>query len=342
MTENRTEISEIGEFGLINRINERNIIRNKSTLKAIGDDAAVIDCGSQVQVVSTDFLVEGVHFDLTYTPLKHLGFKCIAVNVSDIAAMNAIPEQVTVSIAVSNRISVEAIDELYEGIKAACEAYNVDLVGGDTTTSTSGLIISVTAIGKGDKQGIAYRNKAKEEQVICVTGDLGGAYIGLQLLEREKMVFMTDSTMQPQLDKFPYPVQRLLKPEARMDIIHELKELGVTPTSMIDVSDGLASEIMHLCTQSKIGAKIFDEQLPIDDEVKMAALDLNLDPTTAALNGGEDYELLFTVTQEDFEKIKKMSDVLPIGITTKKEEGVLIVTPSGRAYALEAQGWKHF
>ena len=340
--EKRTEIQELGEFGLIKRINEKNIVRNKSTIKAIGDDAAVIDGGEEAKLVTTDFLIEGVHFDLTYTPLKHLGFKAIAVNVSDIAAMNAIAEQVTVSIAVSNRISVEAIDEFYQGVQAACEAYGVDLIGGDTTSSTSGFIISVTAIGKAKKESIAYRSKAKEGQVICVTGDIGGAYIGLQLLEREKQVFLSDGEMQPQLEKYSYPIQRLLKPEARMDIIHELAELGVVPTSMMDISDGLASEILHICTQSKIGAKIFDTQLPIDTSVKEAAIDIQLDPSTAAMNGGEDYELLFTVTQEDFEKMKNLPDVVAVGITTKKEDGVLIVTASGRAYPIEAQGWKHF
>lgn len=338
----RTEINTVGEFGLIKKINDHNIVRNKSTLKAIGDDAAVIETGEGVQLVSTDFLVEGVHFDLSYTPLKHLGFKAVAVNVSDIAAMNGIAEQVTVSIAISNRISLEAIDELYKGIQAACEAYGVDLVGGDTTSSLSGLIISVTAIGKATKEKVVYRNTAKEGEVICVTGDIGGAYIGLQLLEREKQVYLADSSMQPDLEKNAYPVQRLLKPEARMDIIHELAEHNVIPTSMIDISDGLASEMMHICTQSKIGAKIFDNQLPIDESVKEAAVEIKLDPSTAALNGGEDYELLFTVTQEDFEKIKNLPDVFPIGITTKKEDGIYVVTASGRAYEMKAQGWQHF
>ncbi len=342
MSEGRTELSTLGEFGMIARIHSNNTIRNKSTIKAIGDDAAVIDCGDHFQLISTDFLVEGIHFDLSYVPLAHLGYKSVAVNVSDIVAMNGIAEQITVSIAVSNRFSVEALDELYKGIQAACESYKVDLVGGDTTSSTSGLIISITAIGKVDKDKVVYRNGAKPEQVICLSGDLGGAYIGLQILEREKQVFMADPNMKPDLTFHEYVVERQLKPEARADFIFDLLEKNVIPTSMIDVSDGLASELLHICTQSKVGAKIFDDQLPIDEATKSAAMEINLDASTAALNGGEDYELLFTVTQEDYEKIRLLPEVFAIGITTKEEDGIHIVTPSGKAHQLKAQGWVHF
>ena len=291
MAEGRTELSTLGEFGMIQRIHSNNKIKNVSTIKAIGDDAAVIDCGTHYQLISTDFLVEGIHFDLSYVPLKHLGYKSVAVNVSDIVAMNGKAEQITVSIAVSNRFSVEALDELYVGIQAACENYNVDLVGGDTTSSTSGLIISVTAIGKVNKDKVVYRNGAKPEEVVCLSGDLGGAYIGLQILEREKQVFLSDPDMKPDLTTHEYVIERQLKPEARADFIFDLAEKGVVPTSMIDVSDGLASELLHICTQSGVGVKVFDEQLPIDDATKSAAMEINLDATTAALNGGEDYEL---------------------------------------------------
>lgn len=342
MAEGRTELSTLGEFGMIQRIHSNNKIKNVSTIKAIGDDAAVIDCGTHYQLISTDFLVEGIHFDLSYVPLKHLGYKSVAVNVSDIVAMNGKAEQITVSIAVSNRFSVEALDELYVGIQAACENYNVDLVGGDTTSSTSGLIISVTAIGKVNKDKVVYRNGAKPEEVVCLSGDLGGAYIGLQILEREKQVFLSDPDMKPDLTTHEYVIERQLKPEARADFIFDLAEKGVVPTSMIDVSDGLASELLHICTQSGVGVKVFDEQLPIDDATKSAAMEINLDATTAALNGGEDYELLFTVTQADFEKIRLLPEVFPIGITTKKEAGLHIVTPSGRSHELKAQGWVHF
>lgn len=342
MSESRTEIGTLGEFGLIDRINDHNQIKNESTIKGIGDDAAVIDCSDHYQLVSTDFLVEGIHFDLSYVPLKHLGYKAIAVNVSDIAAMNGVATQVTVSIAVSNRMSVEAIDELYNGVQLACENYKVDLIGGDTTSSLSGLIISVTAIGKVDKDKIAYRSTANVGDVLCLSGDLGGAYMGLQILEREKEVFMSDQKMQPQLEDHDYVIHRQLKPEARMDFIHELAEKGVVPTAMIDVSDGLASEVLHLCKESKVGCKIFDEQIPIENATKLSGMEINLDATTAAMNGGEDYELLLTLTQDDFEKVRKELDILPIGIISEEKEGAQFISPSGKSHKILAQGWKHF
>jgi thiamine-monophosphate kinase len=338
----RTELKELGEFGLINRINDQITHQNSSSVLGIGDDAAIIDSGDHFTLVSTDMLVEGVHFDLTYTPIKHLGYKAIAVNVSDIAAMNGIPEQVTVSIALSNRFSVEAIDALYEGIQAACQSFKVDLVGGDTTSSLSGLIISVTAIGRVEKGKEVRRSTAKKNDIICATGDLGGAYVGLQVLEREKQVFMANKDMQPQLESYDYIVQRLLKPEARMDIIHELKELGVVPTAMLDISDGLASEILHITRQSKVGAHIFEDKLPIAKLTYDTAVEFNLDPITCALNGGEDYELLFTISQEDYEKIKNHPDIALIGYITKDPDDVSLITKGGNTVKIKAQGWTHF
>jgi thiamine-monophosphate kinase len=336
----RTELQNLGEFGLINRVSANIELQNPESIKGIGDDAAVIDIGENYLLVSTDMLLEGVHFDLSYVPLKHLGYKAVAVNVSDIAAMNGIPKQITVSIGLSNRISVEAVDELYEGIKIACESYKVDLVGGDTTTSRSGLVISITATGFVEKDKISYRNGAKPNDILCVTGDLGAAYLGLQILEREKQVFIANPEMQPQLEEKEYVVQRQLKPEARMDIIHELRELGVVPTSMIDISDGLASEFLHICSQSGVGGHIFEENLPIDELSYLAATELNISPITAALNGGEDYELLFTVSQSDYDKIKKLADVLPIGYITEDKE-VELLLKSGTRIPLTAQGWQH-
>ncbi|MDN3202645.1 thiamine-phosphate kinase [Algoriphagus sediminis] len=342
MSEKRTEIGDLGEFGLIDHIKERVKLSQKSTLKGIGDDTAVIDAGDHVKVVSTDLLLEGVHFDLSYAPLPHVGFKAVAVNVSDIASMNAVPTQITVSIALSNRFSVEAVDALYEGIYAACEHYGVDLVGGDTTASRSGLVISVTAIGEVDKDKVVYRDGAKMNDILCVTGDLGGALVGLQILEREKQVFLANPDMKPELDKYTLVTGRQLKPDARMDIIHELKELGVVPTSMIDVSDGLASEIFHICKGSKVGATIYEDKLPIDKQTFDTAVELNLDPITCVLNGGEDYELLFTISQEDFKKVEKHPDIHFIGHMTKPEEGKFLVTKSGTAVKIKAQGWQHF
>lgn len=338
----RTELSTLGEFGLIERINQQFTPVLPQTIKGIGDDAAVIDTGSdEYTLVSTDMLIEGVHFDLSYAPLKHLGFKAVAVNVSDIAAMNGTPRQITVSIGLSNRFSVEAIDELYAGIQAACEAYKVDLVGGDTSASRSGLVLSVTAIGTVKKDKIAYRSGAQPNDVICVTGDLGAAYLGLQLLEREKREFLENPNMQPQLEDKAYLVGRQLKPEARTNIIYELNDADLVPTSMIDVSDGLASEILHLCKQSGTGAQIFEEHIPVADETFLTADEFKLSPLTAALNGGEDYELLFTIKQTDYEKIKNSPHISFIGFMTNDPSAVEIVTKGGGRFPVQAQGWQH-
>ncbi|MCA0232858.1 thiamine-phosphate kinase [Runella limosa] len=338
----RTELSTLGEFGLIERINQQFTPVLPQTIKGIGDDAAVIDTGSdEYTLVSTDMLIEGVHFDLSYAPLKHLGFKAVAVNVSDIAAMNGTPRQITVSIGLSNRFSVEAIDELYAGIQTACEAYKVDLVGGDTSASRSGLVLSVTAIGTVKKDKIAYRSGAQPNDVICVTGDLGAAYLGLQLLEREKREFLENPNMQPQLEDKAYLVGRQLKPEARTNIIYELNDADLVPTSMIDVSDGLASEILHLCKQSGTGAQIFEEHIPVADETFLTADEFKLSPLTAALNGGEDYELLFTIKQTDYEKIKNSPHISFIGFMTNDPSAVEIVTKGGGRFPVQAQGWQH-
>lgn len=339
----RTELKELGEFGLIDRIEAdfKNI--NPETVKGIGDDAAVIDNGSNVyMVVSTDMLVEGVHFDLSYVPLHHLGYKAVAVNISDIAAMNGIPKQITVSLALSSRFSVEAIDALYQGIKVACDDYKVDLVGGDTTSSRAGLVISITAIGVVEKNKIAYRHTARPNDIICATGDLGGAYLGLQVLEQEKQVYLANPEMQPQLEGKDYLLKRQLKPEARMDVIYELNDIGVVPTSMIDISDGLASELMHLCRSSNTGAVIFEDKLPIHGETYNTAVEFNIDPVTCVLNGGEDYELLFTISQEDFPKIKNHADIALIGYMTNIPKEILLNTKSGTPVPIRAQGWVHF
>ncbi|GAB3341964.1 thiamine-phosphate kinase [Marivirga atlantica] len=338
----RTEVSKLGEFGLIENISKKFTNKVQSTFKGIGDDAAVLDMGSHFQLVSTDMLVEGIHFDLSYHPIQHLGYKAVAVNVSDIAAMNGIAEQITVSLALSNRFSVEAIDAFYEGVHAACEAYHVDLVGGDTTASNAGLVISVTAIGKAEKGKVAYRNGAKVNDIICVTGDLGGAYMGLQILEREKQTYLQNPEMQPELDKYQYIVGRQLKPEARLDLIHELDDLSIVPTSMIDISDGLASELHHIATQSGVGLNIHEDKLPFASAMQEAAAEFKLDTNTAVLNGGEDYELLFTISQEDFEKVKNHPDIHFIGYINEKDNGLNLVTNNGNAIQLKAQGWQHF
>ncbi len=342
MTEKRTEIEELGEFGLINRISGKVVLTNSSTKKGIGDDAAVIANGDNFTLVSTDLLLEGIHFDLSYMPIQHLGYKSVVVNVSDIAAMNGIANQVTISLGLSNRISVEAVDEFYEGVRAACKKYNVDLVGGDTSASASGLIISVTAVGTVDKSKVVYRSGAGDKDIICVTGDLGGAYIGLQILEREKQVFLTNPEMQPKLEGYDYIVQRQLKPEARMDIIHELADLNLVPTSMIDISDGLASDLMHLCAQSVKGARVYEDKVPIDQLTYSTAVEFNIDPNTCAFNGGEDYELLFTIRQEDLPKIEKHPDIHLIGYIDKKLKGANLISKSGQEVAIKAQGWNHF
>jgi len=338
----RTEIKEVGEFGLIDKIRSGTKKYKESSLLGIGDDAAVIGEGDQVQLISTDMLTEGVHFDLSYMPLHHLGYKSVAINISDIAAMNGRPEQILVSLGLSNRMSVEAIDAIYQGIYTACENYKVDLVGGDTTSSHSGLILSVTAIGTAKKDRLSLRSGAKKNDIVCVTGDLGAALIGLQVLEREKQVFISDPDMQPELKGNEYIVGRQLKPEARMDLIYEFEELGLVPNSMIDISDGLSSELFHICTQSKVGVNIYEDKLPIDKSTYDTAVEFKLDPITCALNGGEDYELLFTIAQDDFEKIKKHADISTIGYITDQKDGMNLVTKSGNAVPLKAQGWQHF
>lgn len=343
MSENRSEISQLGEFGLIDRISKKFNLQNPSSIFGIGDDAAVLDTGEEYTLVSTDLLAENVHFDLAYTPLQHLGYKAVSVNVSDIAAMNGTAEQIVISLALSNRFSIEAVDSLYEGIRSACEHYKVDLVGGDTASSRSGLIISITVIGKVKKDRIAYRSGAKANDIICVTGDLGAAYMGLQILEREKEVFLTDPDMQPSLSKYEYLVGRQLKPIARTDIVFELEELGVKPTSMIDISDGLASELFHIGKSSNVGVRIYEDKIPVDElTYNTAALEFKIDPVTCALNGGEDYELLFTISQEDFEKVKNHADIHMIGYVHEKPNEHTMVTKHGNEVALKAQGWNHF
>ncbi len=337
----RTELSALGEFGLIERIASRVAIAQPSTIKGIGDDAAVIDPQGLHQVVTTDMLVEGIHFDLGYVPLKHLGYKSIVVNLSDVYAMNAQPRQVLVALAISNRFPVEAIDELYEGMLLACGQYGVDLVGGDTCASNKGLVISITAIGAAKKEDIIYRGGAKENDLLVVSGDLGGAYMGLQILKREKAVF-EDTGAQPDLTGHDYIIQRQLKPEARKDIIDLLKKLDVRPTSMIDISDGLASETIHLCRRSTTGVKLYDEKLPIDPSTYQTARDFELDPTVCALSGGEDYELLFTIAQGDYDKIKGNPDLTVIGHMTNASEGMHLVDKQNGLHPLTAQGWDAF
>jgi thiamine-monophosphate kinase len=335
----RTELSSLGEFGLIKHLTEFIEIKNESTIKGVGDDGAVIDYKGKQMVVSTDMLVEGVHFDLSYVPLKHLGFKAVSVNLSDIYAMNATPKQITVSLAISNRFSVEAMEELYAGMMLACEKHKVDIVGGDTTTNKSGLVISITALGEISPEDVVYRNGAGEGDLLCVTGDLGGAYVGLQLLEREKRIFLETPTVQPDLGGNDYILERQLKPEARKDIPVLLKKLEVKPTSMIDISDGLASEILHLSTQSDVGCNLYEEKIPIDPQTYTMAREFNLDPTVCALSGGEDYELLFTIKQSDFPKVKANPDISVIGHMTNKKDGVNLITKGGSSHPLTAQGW---
>ena len=341
-TATRTELSALGEFGLIERIASRIQLTQRSSVKGIGDDAAVIDPQGLHQVITTDMLVEGVHFDLSYVPLKHLGYKAIVVNLSDVYAMNAIPKQVTVALALSNRFPVEAVDELYEGMLFACKEYGVDIVGGDTCSSTSGLIISITAIGAVEKEKITYRNGAKENDLLVVSGDLGGAYMGLQILEREKAVFKSAPNAQPDLGGHDYILERQLKPEARKDVIAMLAELELRPTAMIDISDGLASEAMHLAHKSSLGIKIYEEKIPMDPTTIQAARDFNLDPTTCALNGGEDYELLFTIAQSDYDKVKGSPHFTVIGHMLDKASGYQLVDKQGGQHELKAQGWDAF
>ncbi len=338
----RTELSDLGEFGLINHLTKNLKIQQKSTVYGIGDDAAVLDFKTDKVVVTTDLLVEGVHFDLSYAPLKHLGYKSVVVNLSDVYAMNAEATQVTVSIAVSNRFPLEALEALYAGIETAANVYNVDVVGGDTTSSTTGLLISVTAIGKVAQNEEVYRNGAKPNDLLVVSGDLGGAYMGLQVLEREKEVFKVNPNNQPDLDGYTYIIERQLKPEARKDIVELLKALEVKPTAMIDVSDGLSSEIMHLCTQSEVGCDLYENKIPLDPQVISVCEEFDIDSTTVALNGGEDYELLFTIAQDDFDKIKGNPHLSVIGYITEKDAGLHLVTRAETKIELKAQGWKNF
>ena len=338
-TPHRTSLADLGEFGLIDRLTKGFENQNPSTLKGVGDDAAVMDFKDKKTVVSTDLLIEGVHFDLSYVPLKHLGYKAVSVNVSDIYAMNATATQITVSIAVSNRFPLEALEELYAGIRLACDRYKVDLVGGDTTSSTRGLIISVTAIGEANEEDLVYRNGAQPNDLIVLTGDIGGAYMGLQILEREKAVFQVNPNSQPDIEMYSYILERQLKPEARKDIPPLLKQLGVKPTAMMDVSDGLSSELLHICKQSGVGCRLYEEKIPLDPQVISTCEEFNLDSTTIALSGGEDYELLFTIAQADYDKIKGNPNFSVIGYITDKEEGVNLVTRAGQFIPIIARGW---
>ncbi|MDG1261377.1 MAG: thiamine-phosphate kinase [Flavobacteriales bacterium] len=342
MSEQRTEIGQLGEFGLIKAITRDLAHVNSETLLGVGDDAAVIDAKDEVVVVTTDLLTEGVHFDLSYTPLKHLGYKSVIVNLSDVYAMNAQPKQITVAIAISNRFSVEAVEELYAGIRKACEIYKVDLIGGDTTSSKSGLTISITAMGTAKQDDIVRRSTAQDKDLIVVSGDLGGAYMGLQVLEREKSVFASAPTVQPELEGFDYILERQLKPEARKDIISHLAGIGVKPSSMIDISDGLASELLHLCSESGLGCKLHEDKIPIDQQTFDTAMEFNLDPTLCALSGGEDYELLFTINQENYEKIKGDAHFTVIGYMTDKSQGYNMVLKNEGEVPLQAQGWDSF
>ena len=337
-----TDVNTLGEFGLIDHLTKEFAIVQPSTVKGVGDDAAVIDNGALCTVVSTDMLVEGIHFDLSYVPLRHLGYKAVVVNLSDIYAMNAFPKQVTVSIAISNRYSVEALDELYAGIRAACEAYQVDLVGGDTASSPKGMTISVTAIGQAEKDKIVYRSGTRPGDLICITGDLGAAYLGLQLLEREKRIWLENPDVQPDLENQKYAVGRQLKPEARRDMIEAFRKNSLLPTSMIDISDGLASELFHLCKQSGTGALIEESGVPIHPESEMLALKFKLDPITCALNGGEDYELLFTIDPQDVEKVKYLPEIYIAGEMLEATAGIKLNTKGGNLHTLKAQGWVHF
>lgn len=337
----RTEIAELGEFGLIDHLTLNNETRQPSTILSVGDDAAVIDHFGKQTVISTDLLVEGVHFDMMYTPLKHLGYKSVVVNVSDIYAMNATPTHITVSIAFSNRFPVEALDELYEGIYAACEKYNVDLIGGDTSTTTKGLVISITAVGEVAPDQFVTRSGAKKGDLLCVTGFLGGAFLGLTLMEREKKIYLEHPQVQPDLEGEDYIVGKLLKPEARKDIIDFFEKNNIRPTSMMDVSDGLSSEVLHICRQSNCSAVVYEDKIPIHDDAKQFAYKLEMDPTACALSGGEDYELLFTLKQEDYDKIVLNEQISVIGYITDPTEKTILITKGGNSHELVAQGWKH-
>jgi thiamine-monophosphate kinase len=335
----KTDISNLGEFGLIDHLTKSIKLTQSSTIKGAGDDAAVLDFSGKKMLVSTDLLLEGIHFDLAYTPLKHLGYKAVQVNLSDIYAMNGMASQITVSLGLSSKFPIEAVEELYSGILLACDKYKIDLVGGDTSASKQGLVISVTSIGYADDTDICYRNTANEGDLICVSGDLGAAYLGLQLLEREKLIYLENPQIQPDLEGKDYIIERQLKPEARRDIIEILKELEIKPTAMIDVSDGLSSEVIHICKQSEMGCNIYEDKLPIDPMTYETAREFNLDPTVCALSGGEDYELLFTVPQSAFEKIKNNPDISIIGHITEKSAGMNLISRSNNSHELKAQGW---
>ena len=337
-----TDISTLGEFGLIKELTKNNASKHHNTVKSIGDDAAVIGTDDEAMVISTDMLVEGIHFDLMYTPLKHLGYKSVVVNLSDIYAMNAVPTHITVSVAISSKYSLEAMQEFYDGIYTACKMYNIDLVGGDTTSSPKGMIISITAVGQAKKDKIVYRSGAKKGDILCVTGDLGAAYLGLQILEREKQVYLAHPGVQPELVKSQYLIERQLKPEAQRGAIEYFKREKIVPTSMIDVSDGLASELLHICNQSDVGAFIEEGKVPIHPDSELAALEFKLDPITCALHGGEDYELLFTIDEKDLEKIRFMPEVYIVGEITDKTDGIKLHTTGGNMHAITAQGWNHF
>jgi thiamine-monophosphate kinase len=335
----RTSLSELGEFKLIEHLTKHVKLHHASTVKGVGDDCAVLDYKNYQTLVTTDLLIEGVHFDLSYMPIKHLGYKSVMVNLSDVYAMNGIAKQITVSIAVSNRFTLEALEELYAGIDLACKTYNIDLVGGDTTSSTKGMLISITALGEARAEDVVFRNGAKPNDLLVVTGDLGGAYLGLQVLEREKQVFQVNPNNQPDLEPYTYLVERQLKPEARKDIVKLLKILEVKPTSMIDISDGLSSEILHICKQSEVGCNLYEDKIPLDQQVISTCEEFNLNRTTVALSGGEDYELLFTVAQEDYPKIKGNPNLTVIGHMTDKREGVNLITRANQKIELTAQGW---
>lgn len=339
---NRTEISEFGEFGLIHHLTDKIVLVNPESIKGVGDDAAVIRTGDNLLLLSTDLLIEGVHFDLGYCPLKHLGYKAAVVNFSDIAAMNGVPKQITVSIAVSSRFPLEAIDEIYSGILLACQKYKVDLVGGDTSSSDKGLFISITVTGVAKEEEIAYRGTANEGDLICVTGDLGAAYMGLLVLEREKQVFKADPSSQPSLEGYDYVIERQLKPEARVGFAELLREKGIKPTAMIDISDGLASDALHLCHDSGLGCMVYEEKIPVDMVTERVSEEFELDPVIAALNGGEDYELLFTINKSDYDKVKDINDISIVGYMTGKAESTSLITRDGASIPLNAQGWDAF
>lgn len=338
----RTEIASLGEFGLIDHLTRNNETRNAGTIVGVGDDAAVIDQFGRQSVITTDLLVEGIHFDFMYTPLKHLGYKAVVVNLSDIYAMMATPTHITLSLAISNKVSVEALEEFYEGVYAACEKYNVDLIGGDTSSSKAGFVISVTAIGEVAPDKFVTRTGARSGDLICVSGDLGAAYLGLQLLEREKKIFLENPGVQPDLQQQSYLIGRILKPEAQMELAEWLQENNIVPTSMIDISDGLSSELLHICRNSEVGCVLYEDKIPVHDDAKNIAMQFGVSVTTCALSGGEDYELLFTVKQEDYEKVAKNSQISVIGYITAKEEGAHLMTRGGNKHELTAQGWNAF